>query len=70
MKGIRVAYISGEQNDAIVKDGVMSGHFQLVFFTPEELLLSRQWRHCLNCHPYSEKLRGLVIDEAHTIKKW
>ena len=66
---MRVAYITGEQNDDIVKDGVMSGYFQLFFFTPEELLLSRQWRHCLNSHPYSEKLRGLAIDEAHTIEK-
>ena len=64
-KGMRVAYITGEQNDAIVKDGVISG-----YFTPEDLHLSRQWRHCLNSHPYSEKLRGLAIDEAHTIKKW
>ena len=68
-KGMHVAYTTGEQNDATVKDGVMSGYFQLVFFRPEELLLSRQWHHCLNGHPYSE-LRGLAIDEAHTIKKW
>ena len=64
-KGTRVAYTTGEQNDATVKDGVMSG-----YLTPEDLPLSRQWRHTLNSHPYSEKLRGLAIDKADTIKKW
>ena len=47
-KGLRVAFISGEQNDDVVKDGVMKGLFQLVFFTPEVLHLNRQWRNCLS----------------------
>ena len=41
-----------------------------MFFTPEILLLTRRWRGLLSSPVYAEHLRVLVIDEAHTVKKW
>ena len=35
-------YISGEQEDKNIKKGVVDGPYQIVFFTPEVLLLNKQ----------------------------
>ena len=69
-RGLRVAYITGEQEDEEVKKRVRDGYFQLVFFTPEVVLLNYHWRQLLSTPVYAQKLRALVFDEAHTIKKW
>ena len=69
-KGVSAAYISGEQEDKNVKKGVVDGAYQIVFFTPEMLLLNKQWRNLLASSTYLQRLGGLVLDEAHTIKKW
>ena len=50
--------------------GVLEGTYQLVFFTPEMLLLKKKWRHILMNDRYSEGLKAFVIDEAHVVKKW
>ena len=42
---------------------------QLVHFTPEALLENRKWRTLLQSVEYSTRVKVLVIDEAHTIKK-
>ena len=62
--------MTGEQDDEEVKKGVVERYFQLVFFTPEVLLLTCHWRQPLGSPVYSRHLRALVFDEAHTIKKW
>ena len=66
-KGISAAYISGEQEDKNVKKGMVDGAYQIVFFTPEMLLLNKQWRNLL-ASTNLQCLGGLVLDEAHTIK--
>ena len=40
-----------------------------MLFTPEMLILNRQWRQMLTTKTYNSTLRALVVDEAHTIKK-
>ena len=62
-RGLRVAYITGEQDDEEVKKGVVGGYFQLVFFTPEVLLLTCHWRQLLGSPVYSRHLRALVFDD-------
>ena len=42
-KGVLAAYISGEQEDKNVKKSVVDGAYQIVVFTPETLLLNKQW---------------------------
>ena len=62
--------ITGEQDNDDVKRGVCEGHYQIVFFTPEILVFNQKWRQLLSTTTYTCRLRGLVMDEAHTIKKW
>lgn len=66
-RGLKVASISSVEEDP---EGVEEGKFSLVHFTPEMLLQSRKWREMLRNDVYTLKLRALVIDEAHTVKKW
>ena len=49
---------------------VVNGKCLLVYFTPEALLENRKWRRLLQRDEYSTRVKVLVIDEVHTIKKW
>ncbi len=68
MRGLSVAAINSSSTVA-VKQSVMEGMFRLVFFTPELLLLKKKWRYMMQKETYLKRLKGFVIDEAHTIKK-
>ena len=52
-----------------MRQGVVNGDFQLVYFTPESLLI-KKWRRVLQSPVYERKLRVIVFDEAHCITKW
>ena len=69
-KDIFTAYIGADQENTEVIQGVTEGSYRMVFFTPEMLLLKKKWRHLLTLPPYSHNLKGIVIDEVHTVKKW
>lgn len=51
-------------------DGVANGNYQLIYFTPEALLNHKRWRNVLHSEVYGQRLRVVVIDEAHTVIKW
>jgi len=51
-------------------EGVIKGEYQLVFFTPEILLNAKNWRQLVQTESYTRRVKTLVIDEAHTVKKW
>ena len=36
--GLKCAFVGDEQHDVSVKDGVVSGEYQLVYISPESLL--------------------------------
>ena len=40
-----------------------------MFFTPELLVGNRRWLKVLSSDAYHSRLRGFIIDEAHTVKK-
>ena len=69
-KRLLAAHITGEQDDERVRKGVVNGFFQVIFFTPEILLNNKQWRQLLSTNVYLQQLRALVLDKAHTVKKW
>ena len=64
-----MAAITSTSNEE-VKDGVKNGNFRVVFFTPELLLECKRWRHLLQKEHYMKRLKGFIVDEAHTVKKW
>lgn len=67
-RGLSTACIISSSEDDTRKK-VKMGDYQLVFFSPE-LLLTKCWREVLLGPVYSKRLRALVVDEAHTVKKW
>ncbi len=53
-----------------MKDGILRGDYQLVYITPELLIGSNVCRKMLTEEVYEHRLKALVVDEAHTVKKW
>ena len=47
-----------------------NGEYQIVFLTPEMLLMNKRCRNMLISKVYSTKLKSFVVDEAHTIRTW
>ena len=48
----------------------LKGRVQLLYITPESIILNRLYRNMLLSPLYKEKLAALVIDEAHCVKFW
>ena len=63
--GLSVAAAS----DKTKREGIIAGRFQLIYFSPEELLLVEQWRAMLLTPVYQQNLIAFVVDEAHCITK-
>ena len=53
-----------------IKNRVKKEEYQLVLITSEMLLDNKQWRKMLRDEVYSELLCTVLLDEAHTVKKW
>lgn len=71
MKGLVSGCICGDdEDDHAMKQSVIDGKCQLVYFTPEALLIGKRWRQLITSVTYRKRIKGLVIDEAHTLKKW
>ena len=68
-KGLSSAFISSD-SPREMQLGVLSGDYQLVFFSPESILSNRKWRDLLRQEPYVSQIVALVVDEAHCVKKW
>ena len=65
-----MTYVSADQKNDDVLEGVRKGVYKLVYFTPEMLLLNKHWRVMLTSKVYTQNLQALIVDEAHTVKKW
>ena len=67
-KGVTAAYAGDE--DVAIKKAIKMGKYQLVFISPESLFCTLEWRRVLCTKVYRTNLVGVVVDEAHCIKKW
>ena len=65
--GLKTAFIGEAQDDHSVERGVMNGEYSLVYMSPESVL---QWREKFHSQLYQQRLKGIVIDEAHCVEKW
>ena len=68
-KGLKAGCITRESS-AVEKAEVVKGNLQLVYFSPESLLLGHRWRELLQTEPYLSNVVAVVIDEAHCVMKW
>ena len=68
-RGLSVACITSETSKK-TKDDVISGVYQLLFFTPELPIAKQKWRELLRSEIYTSRIQAFIVDEAHCIKKW
>ena len=66
-RNIKCTYYHGLQDSTTA--GIVSGSYQLVYLTPESLLLT-ELRDMLLSAVYIDNLVGLAVDEAHCIDIW
>ena len=69
-RGLLAAHVGKNQKDFKVRVDVEEGKYQLVFMSPEALLLNLTWREMFRSHVYRQNLAGLIVDEAHLVEKW
>ena len=69
MRKIKAVYVGDCEDDKAVAD-ICEGKFQIVYISPESLLTDARWRDMLLSPVYRDNLVGLVVDEAHCVKKW
>ena len=67
-KGVKAAHITPSDSETLLS--VMAADFQLIYISPETLLTDHEWRDVLRSPLFQKNLVGLVIDEAHCVKKW
>ena len=69
-KGVVAKFVGEAKTDKNVIKEVLEGRVQLLYITPESIILNRLYRNMLLSPVYKEKLAALVIDEAHCVKFW
>ena len=48
---------------------LVGGKVQLLYISPESLLINSEWREMLQSDIYCENLVAFVVDEAHCVKQ-
>ena len=66
-RGLKVEFVGGAQTDENTTADVLNGDVQLVYISPESLLLNWRYRSMLATPTYQQKLKAL-IDKAHCVK--
>ena len=56
--------------DDKLNEDVCDGCYQVVFMSPEALLVDTERRDMLLNSHFQKNLVGLIVDEAHCVKKW
>ncbi len=52
------------------KERIREGKFQVILMSPEALFSGTTWKHTLSTNIFRENLVGMIVDEAHCVKKW
>ena len=62
--------VTREEDSKKHYEGVISGKFQIVYISPEMIIGTNKWRSTLQEEKYQSRLCGIIVDEAHCVKKW
>ncbi len=68
-RGVQAIHVNCELDEETIEH-IHAGRYQVLFFSPEQLLGSNVWRDMLLSPTFEENLVGFVVDEAHCVKKW
>lgn len=63
--GLKTEYVGIAQHSKEVKERVLKGDVQLLYISPECLLLNKTYRNMLLSEAYQQRLVTLTVDEAH-----
>ena len=69
-RGISAVYVGDRHMCKDMRKKIKSGEYQLIFSSPEALFTTTQWLDTLSSDVFQNNLVGLIVDEAHCIKKW
>ena len=67
--GISAVHVSGTKLKERMKMA-KEGRIQVIFISPEALFSGTVWKQLLSTDVYRTNLAGMIVDEAHCIKKW
>ncbi|XP_033724869.1 ATP-dependent DNA helicase Q-like SIM [Pecten maximus] len=65
--GFKATYIGKDHHD---DERIAEGYYDFVFGSPECFLDDTKWRNMLKSSVYQERLKLIVVDEAHTVIQW
>jgi len=69
-KDVTAVHVRKEDMKEETVDELHEGQFQMLFFSPEDLLTDETWRDMIQSTVYTENVVGFVVDKAHCVKKW
>ena len=69
-KGVTIEFVGEAQVDDASVMAVLNGSVQLVYISPENILINHRFRNMLLTQTYQQNLVALVVDEAHCVKMW
>ena len=67
--GVKASLVGELQKDKIIKGEIIRGEVELLFITPEAISES-VWQKVLASSVYQNRIKALVIDEAHCVSQW
>lgn len=67
-RGLKAVAVTVDGTDYTTS--VMRGEYQYILTTPEILLCSKNWSSVFQSPSFQDRLVGVIIDEAHWVKKW
>lgn len=69
-RGVSAVRVGECKGDSDTLQRILEGQYQILFFSPEELVADCQWRDMLVTAHYQQNVVALVVDEAHCVKNW
>nr|XP_002739720.2 PREDICTED: ATP-dependent DNA helicase Q-like SIM-like [Saccoglossus kowalevskii] len=56
--------------DVSQNQDILEGKYSFIYTNPESILGNDRWREMLKSKVYSDNLKLIVVDEAHTVMQW
>jgi ATP-dependent DNA helicase RecQ len=68
--GISAVAVTRQNKSKQLFEDVTSGKYQVIYISPEMLIGTHTWRCTLQNNVYKNRLKAIIIDEAHCVKTW
>lgn len=65
--GFNATYIGKDSSE---NDLIEKAEFDFIYGSPEQFVGDLKWRSVLKSSQFQEKMKAIVVDEAHTVIQW